>query len=732
MNYLKTGFDHLDQLVIWFTPARAVHDERQLSTNRLLVSISLITSAFSLLYVGISFVIGFDIGVILMLACFILLFAILFLFRASGLFRLSANLYLGCCFFVAILGCSFFSGGFHSSVFPWFALIPIAGILLLGYSRDTILWFLLCCVVTLIYGLLAMLGFQFPERYQLEFANFFHTICIVGLVMIMFLIALAFDSNRNLALKKILEQNDSLRIARNLAEAATKVKSEFIANMSHEIRTPMNSILGMAHLALTTEVPAKKTNYLEKIHLSGLHLLGIIEEILDFSKITAGKLEVENTDFDLGDMLESTKVLFEERIKEKGLDFAVNIDPELPACLRGDPLRLGQVLINYINNAIKFTEKGRVIVSIKKMDENERGVLVRFEVQDTGIGIDDPAKSKLFQPFQQADTTTTREYGGTGLGLAISKQLVELMKEGKIGVESALGKGSIFWFSVRLCKGCMRREVTQESAKDLQSSELAIFNEKHILVVEDHPLNQEVITDILEKVGAVICIAQNGKEAIDLLAQKHFDCILMDVQMPVMDGYETTRLIRANPALAKIPIFALTANASNSDHERCLASGMDDFISKPFNPTMFYATIAHWFMGSVKHKSLPTTASIPDSGTALKGDTDAIDLSVLAELVGGNKREMRELASRFLASSRKDVKEIEAALELKDFMALCALGHRAGSPAGILGANGFAKLCRALEDYCKSGCDVTQTQEIISQMHAMLNQINEITENELM
>ena len=548
-------------------------------------------------------------------------------------------------------------------------------------------------------------------------------ICIVGLTIIIFLIALTFDSNRNLALKKIMERNESLHIARNQAEAATQIKSEFIANMSHEIRTPMNSILCMAHLALNTESSAKKTNYLEKIHLSGSHLLGIIEEILDFSKITAGKIELEKTDFAPGGILENIKILFEERLKEKGLNFAVNIDSALPRFLSGDPLRLEQVLINFINNAIKFTEKGSVIVSVNKMDENERGVLVRFEVQDTGIGIEEAVKPKLFQPFQQADSSTTRKYGGTGLGLSISKQLVALMAEGKVGVETTPGNGSTFWFCVRLAKGSIPRAVTPISATKVSPGELKILNGKRILMAEDHPLNQEVITDILEKVGAIVCIAKNGQEALVLLEQQHVDCILMDVQMPVMDGYEATRIIRSNPAWAGIPVLAMTANASHADRDRCLAVGMNDFISKPFNPAIFYSTITHWLDRVRQPSPQYRTFSGMSSNVAPQSDI-VIDPSVLDELVGNNRQEMYNLLTRFLASSRQDMQEIDATLERKDCIALGALAHRAGSPAGILGLIGFANLCYDLEGQCKNG-DIKQAREIIQKMKLMLDQINQ-------
>ena len=346
-------------------------------------------------------------------------------------------------------------------------------------------------------------------------------------------------------------------------EAANRTKSEFLANMSHEIRTPMNSILGMAHLALNTETNPKNRDYLEKIHISGQHLLGIIDEILDFSKIDAGKLKMEIVEFDLDGIWKNLKNMIGEKAAEKGLQLDFDIDPGIPNSLHGDPLRLSQVLINYASNAIKFTATGKVTVRAKKIEESKQSMLVRFEVQDTGIGISDEDKARLFQPFQQMDTSTTRNYGGTGLGLAISKQLVEMMEEGRVGVDSIPGQGSTFWFTVRLGKGSKSHpsEISKR-LPDFPSVILATINRTRILLAEDNLFNQQVATEFLENVGATVCVAKNGNEVMDLLHKEHFDCVLMDIQMPLMDGFEATRLIRANPALAEMPVIAMTANAS--------------------------------------------------------------------------------------------------------------------------------------------------------------------------
>ena len=511
-------------------------------------------------------------------------------------------------------------------------------------------------------------------------------------------------------------------------EAASRIKSEFLANMSHEIRTPMNSILGMAHLALNAETDPKNRDYLEKIHLSGLHLLGIIDEILDFSKIDAGKLKIEMVDFDLGLVLNNFNNMIAEKAAEKGLQLDFDIDPGIQHTLHGDPRRLSQVLINYASNAIKFTATGNIIIRAKKIEEDENSTLVRFEVQDTGIGICDEDKARLFQPFQQVDASATRNYGGTGLGLAISKQLVAMMEEGEVGVDSIPGQGSTFWFTVRLGKGSKPHDSGGESETCFPPN---LFNGVRILLAEDNLFNQQVATEFLEDVGATVCVANNGKEAMDLLIKDHFDCVLMDIQMPLIGGFEATRLIRANPELAGMTVIAMTANASGEDRARCLAAGMDDYISKPFKPNMLYTTLAKWL--SVQPQQMPffdMSSTLP-SATTWAGDPNVIDLSVLAELIGDNNAEMRKFILRFLASARKDMAEIESALERGDLMALRALGHHNKSPARMVGAMGFANLCQALEGHGKNEMNIMQAQGIVSQMRPLLDRINEQVDKDL-
>jgi len=440
----------LDRLASLFIPhqVQVDPDERLLLSNRLFVYIGLITSLFSLLYVCVSFVIDFQVGVWLMLSCFVLLYMILILFRITGHYHLSANLYLACCCIVAVLGCSAFSGGVHSMVYPWFSLIPVASILLLGYGLSTLFWFLLSIGLAISFGVAVALGYTFPELYLLEHLNFFYTICVTGLVMILFFIALTFDHNRTVALRKILEQKDALELARSRAEVATQAKSAFLANMSHEIRTPMIAIVGYSELFHSTELNTKQRDYLNHIESASTALLRIIDDILDFSKIEAGKLTFESVEFDLTEVVNHVIKTFAMGADKKGVELVVSIDSAVPSRLTGDSLRLSQALGNLVNNAVKFTESGQVRIEVEPVESDCQPCTLRFAVADTGIGISTENLSRMFEAFSQADTSTTRRFGGTGLGLAITKNLVEMMG-GEIEVKSRLGQGSRFSFTCR-------------------------------------------------------------------------------------------------------------------------------------------------------------------------------------------------------------------------------------------------------------------------------------------
>jgi two-component system sensor histidine kinase/response regulator len=561
------------------------------------------------------------------------------------------------------------------------------------------------------------------------------------------------DGKRNLLtwMYEITERKvaeEAMREAQQLAEDAAKTKSDFLANMSHEIRTPMNAIIGMAHLALKTDMTPRQRDYVKKIQGSGQHLLGIINDILDFSKIEAGKLNVEHTEFELDKLLDNVANLISEKTTAKGLELVFDIAPDVPRHLVGDSLRMGQVLINYANNAVKFTEQGEIDVIINIQDRTNNDVVLWCGVRDTGIGLTEEQMGRLFQSFQQADTSTTRKYGGTGLGLSISKKLAELMG-GEVGVTSQHGKGSTFWFTARLGIGSQKQRdlvpdadlrgrhvlvvddnenartvlsdllmtmsfkveevgagraavdmvkaqagtpeafeivfldwqmpgmdgietaariralgladsphlvmvtaygreellkqaeavgiedvlikpvnasllfdtamrvlgaevADRRSAGDAPSlllEDMAMLKGARILLVEDNDLNQEVASEILTDAGFVVDIADNGQIAVDMVGKSSYDIVLMDMQMPVMDGVTATIEIRKDGRFKDLPIVAMTANAMQQDKDKCLAAGMVDFITKPIQPDELWATLGRWI--KPKHAPAIVTAVPP-------------------------------------------------------------------------------------------------------------------------
>ena len=594
------NFIHIfDKVINLFIPILTEPDERRLSSVRLLISVCLITSLFSLLYVIVSLIISFQVGVWLMLCCFVLLHAILFLFRATGRYRFCANLYLACCCIVAVLGCSLFSGGLHSMVYPWFVLIPVAAVLLLGYCPMTLFWFLFCSSISIAYGVAVALGFSFPELYRLEYIPFFYTICVTGLVMILFFIALTFDHNRTIALRRILDQNDDLQKARSQADAATRAKSEFLANMSHEIRTPMSAIIGFTELFQMTELDDNQRNYISHIESAAFTLLGVVNDILDYSKIEAGKLNMEQIDFRLEEVINNIAGMVGIPAAEKGLELVVSTDPAIPHHLEGDPLRLGQALINLTSNAVKFTSSGSVLIKTELEKLDASGCLVRFTVKDTGIGISEEELSRLFVAFSQADMSVSRKYGGTGLGLAISKNLVEMMG-GNIEVESTPGQGSSFSFTCRFRLNeqlVSSPQIRESKARDNlvdQREQLDNIRGALVLLVDDNEVNQQVAAGLLKEFGLIPDFAANGQEAVAAMRRRDYDLVFMDLQMPIMSGYEATALIRENDRYAELPIIAMTAHAMKGVREGCLAAGMSDYLSKPINPVLLHEMLVKW------------------------------------------------------------------------------------------------------------------------------------------
>jgi CheY-like chemotaxis protein len=417
------------------------------------------------------------------------------------------------------------------------------------------------------------------------------------------LTSLDLDGNRHRFALLTRDISDELALARNLtaakeaAERAGRMKSEFLTNMSHEIRTPLNAILGMTYLIKQDGVSPTQAERLDKVSAAGEHLLDIINAILDLSKIEAGKLTIEETDVNLGAIVTNVRSMLFERATAKKLQLQVEAPP-LPGPLRGDPTRIQQALLNYAANAIKFTDQGNIILRVLPEQESEDSVLVRFEVEDQGIGIEPDVLTRLFTTFEQADNSITRKYGGTGLGLVITKKLAHAMG-GEAGVNSTPGAGSTFWFTARLKKGGANPVAAPATA---QSAELMLrtnYPGRRILLVEDEPVNREIALILLENVGQLVDTANDGVDAVDLASHNHYDLILMDMQMPRMNGLDATRAIRKlNENGAQVPIVAMTANAFAEDRARCMESGMNDFLTKPLNPQGMFSMLLRWYQSA--------------------------------------------------------------------------------------------------------------------------------------
>ena len=664
--------------------------------------------------------------------------------------------------------------------------------------------------------------------------------------------------------RKVEERTLELVTAKQRAEEATRAKSLFLANMSHEIRTPMNAVIGMAHLALRTELTPRQRDYVQKIHDAGVALLGVINDILDFSKIEAGKLDMEQTDFRFDDVLGSLSTVVSQKAHDKGLELLFHTPPMLHQHLIGDPLRLGQVLVNLINNAIKFTEQGQITVETLQVEQIGGRVKLEFTVSDTGIGMNEEQQSRLFQAFTQADGSTTRKYGGTGLGLTISKRLVAMMG-GTIWVESTLGQGSTFHFTAWLglseerpsrrfilptALNGLRALVVDDNAaaRDILSEALeaamlrvtavasgrealaeveaadredpyqivfmdwkmtgmdgietterlkyssalktiprivmvtafgreevrvraeaagidgflvkpisnsllldtlvALFTPGNgeaqaavrlhpetpvvrlegiwVLLAEDNEVNQQIAVELLESAGARVAVADNGRQAVErLLAsldQEPFDLVLMDLQMPNMDGFEATRLIRADVRFKDLPIIAMTAHAMVEERQHCLEVGMNDHIAKPIDPDALFQTLQQWL------KVDPVQQS---PGRALPGLPTVNDAPVLPELPGldtagglrrvaGNRQLYRELLGKYVAGQAEAPVRIREALEAGDRATAERLAHTLKGVSGNIGAMTVQSLAEALEWALRSSVERVQVEPLLAQITAAL------------